>query len=289
MNNVQVEELKHKILSALFSRDILFEYLVLKGGNAISMIYQLITRASFDLDFSMAGDFPGGKEELKAQLESALKEGMSDSSYEVFDVVLSVKPKSLSEEKADFWGGYECAFKLVDKVFYHENSNDISKLRRNAVVFGGKARFFIDISRHEYIESKVISDVGDIVLYSYTPVMLVCEKLRAICQQTEGYKELFQVKVTARSRDFYDITLLVTMLSLDIATKENFDILRAIFEAKRVPIKLLDVVKDTKEFHEADFISVRDTVLSDIELKDFDYYFNFVVELIESLKSFWNK
>jgi len=289
MQETQVATLKHNILRALFSSDELFQYLVLKGGNAISMIYQLITRASFDFDFSMSGDFPGGAEELQKHLEKALYEGMRDSDYVVFDVKLLAKPKNLSEEKAGFWGGYECTFKLVTKELYDIHVSDIEVLRRNAVMFGGKSRFFIDISRYEYVESKVMSEVDDIVLFAYTPVMLVCEKLRALCQQTEQYKALVQTKTTARSRDFYDIYQLVTLLNLEVASEENFKILNAMFDAKKVPIELLGEIKKSRDFHEPDFLSVKDTVLSDVAVENFDYYFDFVVALIDKLEIFWNK
>lgn len=285
----QVNDLKYKILSALFSNDSLFQYLVLKGGNAISMIYHLITRASFDLDFSMSGDFPGGEIALHQELSKALDEGMRDTEYSVFDCKLVAKPKKLTDEKAAFWGGYECTFKLVQRDFYINNKSDLETLRRNAIMFGGKSRFFIDISRHEYTESKKACDIGDISLFVYTPAMLVCEKLRALCQQTEEYKNLVNTKITARSRDFYDIYQLVKILNLNIATEENFFTLKAMFDSKRVPIALLKKIRDYRDFHEADFSSVIDTTLADVEVQEFSYYFEFVIDLIDSLEPFWNK
>ena len=285
----QVNDLKFKILSALFSNDTLYQYLVLKGGNAISMIYQLITRASFDLDFSMSGDFPGGEKALYQELVKALNEGMRDTEYTVFDCKLTEKPKNLTDEKASFWGGYECTFKLVRRDFYINNKSDIETLRRNAIMFGSKSRFFIDISRHEYTESKEAFDIRDISLFAYTPAMLVCEKLRALCQQTEEYKNLVNTKTTARSRDFYDIYHLVKMLGINIATEENVFTLKAMFDSKRVPITLLKKIKDYRDFHEADFSSVIDTTLADVEVEEFDYYFEFVIDLIDSLEPFWNE
>ncbi|MCZ2147286.1 MAG: nucleotidyl transferase AbiEii/AbiGii toxin family protein [Bryobacterales bacterium] len=35
----------------------LLECLVLKGGNALNLVYGLTTRTSLDLDFSMSADF----------------------------------------------------------------------------------------------------------------------------------------------------------------------------------------------------------------------------------------
>ena len=58
-----------------------------------------------------------------------------------------------------------------------------------------------------------------------------------------------------------------------------------IFEAKKVPLELLLNIKDEVEFHRLDFQAVMATVATDIELYEFDYYFNYVAELAESLKS----
>jgi nucleotidyltransferase AbiEii toxin of type IV toxin-antitoxin system len=50
-------EIRRRTIVALFSDDVLFDELVLKGGNAISLIYGHGHRASLDLDFSIADDF----------------------------------------------------------------------------------------------------------------------------------------------------------------------------------------------------------------------------------------
>ncbi|MGA3084518.1 MAG: nucleotidyl transferase AbiEii/AbiGii toxin family protein [Thermodesulfobacteriota bacterium] len=50
-------KIKQLTIIALFSDDFLMERLVLKGGNAIDLIYKISSRASIDLDFSIALDF----------------------------------------------------------------------------------------------------------------------------------------------------------------------------------------------------------------------------------------
>lgn len=45
------------IITALFADEKLTEQLVLKGGNALSLVYELSSRTSLDLDFSIAKDF----------------------------------------------------------------------------------------------------------------------------------------------------------------------------------------------------------------------------------------
>ncbi len=61
--------------------------------------------------------------------------------------------------------------------------------------------------------------------------------------------------------------------------------LEKIFEAKKVPLELLLNIKDEADFHRLDFQAVMATVATDIELHEFDYYFNYVVKLAESLKT----
>jgi predicted nucleotidyltransferase component of viral defense system len=50
-------EIRKNVILAIFSDDQFLEKLVLKGGNAISLVHRLDYRTSLDLDFSMAGDF----------------------------------------------------------------------------------------------------------------------------------------------------------------------------------------------------------------------------------------
>src|ERR1035438_5406206 len=46
-------EVRRLTIAALFSDDKLFEQIVLKGGNALNLVYDLSPRTSLDLDFSM--------------------------------------------------------------------------------------------------------------------------------------------------------------------------------------------------------------------------------------------
>lgn len=50
-------EIRRLTIRALFADDTLMERLVLKGGNALSLVYGLSPRASLDLDFSLETDF----------------------------------------------------------------------------------------------------------------------------------------------------------------------------------------------------------------------------------------
>ncbi len=57
----KLKEIRRLAIIALFSDDDLMDVFVLKGGNAISLVYELDYRASQDIDVSMADDFDEGE------------------------------------------------------------------------------------------------------------------------------------------------------------------------------------------------------------------------------------
>jgi hypothetical protein len=59
-------------------------------------------------------------------------------------------------------------------------------------------------------------------------------------------------------------------------------VLRHIFAAKEVPLEFLQLIAAQREFHRPDWDSVRLSISSD-NLKEFDFYFDFVVEEVASL------
>jgi len=62
------------------------------------------------------------------------------------------------------------------------------------------------------------------------------------------------------------------------------DILTTIFGAKKVPLNFLRKIKDYKEFHRPDFVSVTATVKAGLSLREFDFYFDYVVMKFEALE-----
>src|SRR5512146_1421142 len=54
---MDLSDIRRLVIVAMFSDDVLFGRLVLKGGNAISLVYGYGTRGSLDVDFSIDGDF----------------------------------------------------------------------------------------------------------------------------------------------------------------------------------------------------------------------------------------
>lgn len=91
--SMELNRIKRLALQAVVSDDYLMETLVLKGGNAIDLIYKVAQRASLDLDFSMSGDFD---QETLAGLENRISSQLSrtfeDAGFHVLDVTFSERP-----------------------------------------------------------------------------------------------------------------------------------------------------------------------------------------------------
>jgi hypothetical protein len=81
---------------------------------------------------------------------------------------------------------------------------------------------------------------------------------------------------------------LVTTLKVDVNSPDFQKILKLVFGAKKVPLKLLGKVTEQREFHRADFRSVEATAAAGSKVYAFDEYFDFVLDLISKLKPFWN-
>ncbi len=52
-----LDKIKILALKALMHDEKLMYGLVLKGGNALQLVYKITDRASMDIDFSISGDF----------------------------------------------------------------------------------------------------------------------------------------------------------------------------------------------------------------------------------------
>lgn len=224
----------------MFSDDEMMEVLVLKGGNALDLIYRISNRASVDVDLSMADDLPGGADAFRQRAESALTRTYEEAGYTAFDFKLVEKPKTVSDDLKEFWGGYKLTFKLLT----HDDAKrltDIEGRRRGAINLGQGPTFEIEISRFEFVEPKISHTLQGIVVFAYSPAMILAEKLRALCQQTPEYCQIVHRSYggTSRAKDFIDIHVLATECNVDITTEENRQLLKRVFEAKKVPQDLL--------------------------------------------------
>lgn len=286
-----VNKIKRIAIIALASDDQLVESLVLKGGNAIDLAYrpksESVSRTSYDLDYSIEdGDFSEDEIEISKRIEATLNQTFLENEFVIIDYKFSNRPKKIREEIVAFWGGYKVEFKVVLKNIYDENKGNIEKLRRGAVpIYPDSSTVFeLEFSKFEHVGQKVSIEVDGYKIYVYTPEMIVFEKLRALCQQLPDYKEVIaSFSPRARARDFYDIHLIMEMHEINPATKENLELIQNIFQAKKVPLHFIKEIRNNKSIHADNWQSVRDTISPYEKLHDFDFYFNFVVQVFEGV------
>lgn len=284
----ELELIKRAAIVAMFADDELMDLLVLKGGNAMDIIHQANARASVDLDFSMEEDLD--YETVQPKIERTIRSTFEQHKYYAFDVKMTRKPDKMPEDLASFWGGYLVEFKLIAQKRSDEVKYDLATMRREAIRLGEGSKFTIDISRHEYTADKEKYELDGYVIYVYPPEMIVCEKLRAICQQMPEYADIIQRNGLGnqRARDFLDIEVLMMMFNIDISTEKTRYMLEQMFAAKRVPLVLLGKIGETRAFHAQGYEAVRATMKPGVEVKPFNDYFDFVVERCRGLETLWN-
>lgn len=289
----QLERVKRLVVIALFSDDDLIDKLVFKGGNAVDLIYGAAMRGSVDLDFSLDSDLPGADVATwRSRFDALLNTTFNPEGFRIFDVTFERRPPIVSRDLADFWGGYRLEFKVIRSENYDAAHEDQRRLRTTAesVAGGNRKKLRVDISCHEYCRSKDAFEIDGYTVFVYTPAMIVCEKLRAICQQMPEYGRLVRShSQSARAKDFFDIHVLIRHFGIDLSLPSNVETLRCMFMAKRVPLHLLGAVRDQQDFHQRGFATVKDTVKPGVKLRSFEYYFAFVVAQIKKLEPFWNE
>lgn len=277
---MEFETLRRQVIIAIAADDYLWERLVLKGGNALRIVYGIGERASLDVDYSMAEDFQD-LEPVRKRLELALDSHLRALGLAVFDVTIEPRPKKPNADPR--WGGYRAHFKVIDRTKYDALFGNLELLRRQAdVIAPGQARkFTVEISKYEFCEAKETRRIGDYDVVVYKLAAIAAEKLRALCQQRPEYATSGR---TARARDFYDIHAIVTKGPLDLTTSENVALLRQVFAAKNVRLELLAKLDDDRDFHRVDWDAVRAAV-GRAPLQSFDFYVDFVLSEIAKLKA----
>lgn len=290
MANSQFERIKNLTIIALVSDDELMAKLVLKGGNALSLVLPRSARQSLDLDFSVDGDL-GSIHELNAKLSRLLQGTFGTYGFMVFDVKLTKAPPNLREDKLGaFWGGYKLEFKVIAKDVYDSFGGTPDKRRLQSLELGpgGKRTFTVDFSNHEHVAGKIERDLEGFTVYVYSALMIACEKVRAICQQMPEYREIVMSDSRRpRARDFFDIHQLVTTGGVDFSSAEAANTLLHMFRVKRVPLTLISRISAEREFHRENFESLKATVAHSIDLRDFDFYVDFLADKLRSLESRW--
>lgn len=281
---MEFADIRGLVIVALFSEDRLLDQLVLKGGNAISLIYGYGSRGSLDIDCSIDGDFDQ-PEEISALLREALRKGFGEVGHEIFDFSFEKRPAIIRQGSNTRWGGYAAEFKIIDRSQVERLGTDLERMRRSAIEIGPSQRrtFRIDFSKYEYCATKQLHELNDYAIYVYTPEMLSLEKLRAICQQMDEYAA--QRNRSPRARDFYDIYVVIDGAKVEWSEERNLALAQNIFAAKDVPLRLIELIPKYRDFHEQDWPAVENSVSE--KLLKFEFYFDFVVEQSKKLESLW--
>ncbi len=273
-------KIRLRVIMALFSNPELCDRFVVKGGNALALVYKLIDRASFDVDVSLDGDFEDF-DRARSQLNDALTMEFAADGLVVFDYSLEAVPPALSEDRKSWWGGYLLKFKVIDSEIFQEFRSDEAALRRRALTVDGvQGRTLrVEISRGEWCTGKVQHELEGRTIYVYSEEMCIVEKFRALCQKLPTHAAKMQSNPSPRARDLFDIYIVVTRRGLELTLPENIELFRLIFGAKQVPLELLRDLRASRAFQESDWPSVVTTVPA--RLEPFDRYFDFTVDLAE--------
>ncbi|MFJ1491657.1 nucleotidyl transferase AbiEii/AbiGii toxin family protein [Capnocytophaga canis] len=280
--SLSIDEIKIQTLKALMSDQELMYGLVLKGGNALHLAYDISNRGSIDIDFSIKGSF--SQEEyarLKSKFDALLNNQFSTKQIVAYDVHFYEKPK---QGKVPNWLGYCLEFKLVARELFDTHGNDIDKIRRESIKINGQStKYKVDISAFEYVEGSSQKEIDGVLLNVYSPEMIVVEKLRALCQSMGAYKNIVPSSNTKqRARDIYDIEIIRSNFKSLNITKE---LIENIFEAKSVPVKFLGNIHTLREQNRQGWDTVIATVSPSEKLLSYDDYFDRLQEFVNFINT----
>ncbi|WP_343643386.1 nucleotidyl transferase AbiEii/AbiGii toxin family protein [Chryseobacterium sp.] len=279
---MDIDKIKKLTLRALMSDETLMRSLVLKGGNALQLAYEITNRGSLDIDFSVDREFTDEEfAKMPKVLEYILDRTFREERLKVFDVKFVLKPK---RQVIPEWKGYLLEFKLIELDKYESFEGEMEQVRRNAIALQENRSpvYSVDISAYEYVESATKMEIDGVILRVYTLEMILMEKVRALCQTMPKYKEIVpSANQKHRSRDIYDIYTVYNTRKLDLDSQ----ILKEIFKAKKVPLELINDMEMLREHNRDDWNSVMQTVSADEELEEYDYYFDELLKIIEPFKN----
>lgn len=277
------EAIRLTILQAVCSDPWLFDHLVLKGGNALTLIYKVSQRTSLDLDFSIAEDFDA--QQAEQRLAEALRSSFAEHDMLVFDFAMAKKP---NQSKHEWWGGYRAEFKIIANADARRLDNRPQAMRREALTTdpsSDRRKFSIEISKHEFVGDIREHRLGELSIRAYSPVLIAAEKLRAICQQHPEYALITKKAKRSRARDFYDIWLVCDHFTIELAG--HHQVVDAVFSAKHVDRALVMKLDEVRALHEASWPDVELSVAG--RLEPFDFYYGFVRSMAQRLHARWEE
>jgi len=276
---MKIEDVLTEVIVAIYSSPTLSKRLILKGGSAMRMFDDQTARLSIDADFSIE-EMLTENDPVFREMERSFAAAFSSHDLDLIDFRANRRPKKLGEGFPEWWGGWACDFKLVDSQ--HRDKTKETR-RRNALIPEGanSSRIKIDLSEHEYCGKRRTKTIHGSRIQAYSREMIVLEKLRAICQQHPEYPYRQQMK--NRARDFYDIHCLTVEASDEFILRCQRH-LKAVFEAKEVPLRILGALWNDDAFVDEfrrGFDQVKATVRG--RLDEFDVYLEHARFLIQDI------
>jgi predicted nucleotidyltransferase component of viral defense system len=133
------------------------------------------------------------------------------------------------------------------------------------------------------VKGRIEAEIDHYPCYVYSLEMIVIEKLRALCQQSPNYSK--RMHPTTRARDFYDIYSAITEGGVSLSGSRVGELVVEVFRAKDVDLSLLGALGAQREFHRTDWPAVQGAVRK--SLREYDYYFDYVVEEVRALEALW--
>lgn len=290
MNDSDLKWLRRQFIVALAADDDLYAMLVLKGGNALSLVHDIGHRASTDIDYSMEAD-TGDANALGKRIFSALRTHLAPLGFVLFSTRFTARPTQAPGGRLRKWGGYEAEFKLVPRERFEALGGEVGRLSREALTVspgGGAPRSFrIQISKYEYCDDKMEKEIDDgYTCQVYSLGLIAAEKLRSLCQQMPEYSQ--RTNPAPRAQDFYDIHALVTEGGVEFSEERMHELIRAVFRAKEVPLTLLARLSYGRDFHRHAWPDVQNSIPAGRQ-PDYDYYFEFVLGEVQKLQALWEK
>lgn len=283
MDIAKLKEIRKLVLISMFADDDLLELFVLKGGSAIELAYKIDARSSIDVDLSIENDISEDNlKTVETKIHASLDKVFNSEGYIVFDFNFDHRPKRLHDGFPESWGGYNVTFKIIseDKGHILETNIDLARKMAEGIDLNDKRTFKIEISKYEYTRNKSEKNIDGYTIYVYTPEMIVIEKLRALCQRMNDYQFHMSGK-PPRTKDIYDIYVITEKLNVSIL--DHMDLIRDVFELKKVPIKLLGNIKGLYEHYLQGLPTLQATIPGGIDERKFQLCFEHVVSLAEQI------
>ncbi|MBC7540163.1 MAG: nucleotidyl transferase AbiEii/AbiGii toxin family protein [Bacteriovorax sp.] len=281
-----IEEIIVECLTCLYSNDYFKNEIYLKGGQAVRLVENIDHRFSSDIDFSTSGKIEK-PEEFFVFTRDILKGHFNSFGLHVFDCTWIRKPKVRSNGLPDFWSGWQLEFKLIDNAKSTLEGGLKSKaalVPRNT----NSPKITMEISEFEYCGSVQKVKIQGSEIKAYSRILIILEKVRAICQQHPDYKYSGNKQ---RTRDFYDIANLISKslkedkASIDLFYEEAKKHIGNVFMAKEVPLVMLDKIfsDDFLEIQRKGWTTVEATTTSHGR-QSFDFYVEVLKEFIRKIR-----